>query len=70
MGKLTFSRELRTNSHRLVLALRTQALVVEPFLNLMASNEFQSVGAVLADGFVLERPQSNERIRGTNNLPL
>jgi hypothetical protein len=30
----------------------------------MATNDFQSVSAVLAADFVLEWPQSNERIRG------
>ena len=30
----------------------------------MASNDFSSVGAVLADDFLLDWPQSNERIRG------
>jgi len=30
----------------------------------MATNDFASVGQVLADDFVLEWPQSNERIRG------
>ena len=30
----------------------------------MATNDFPSVGAVLAPEFVLEWPQSNERIRG------
>lgn len=30
----------------------------------MASNDFHSVGAVLADDYTLDWPQSNERIRG------
>jgi ketosteroid isomerase-like protein len=30
----------------------------------MGTNDFSAVGAVLADDFVLEWPQSNERIRG------
>jgi hypothetical protein len=30
----------------------------------MAYNDFSSVQAVLSDQFVLERPQSNERVRG------
>ena len=33
----------------------------------MATNDFRSVGAVLSDDFVLEWPQSNERIRGRKN---
>ena len=38
--------------------------VVRRFWQLMAGNDFTAVGAVLADDFVLEWPQSNERIRG------
>ena len=38
--------------------------VVHAFWRLMASNDFASVQAVLAPDFVLEWPQSNERIRG------
>jgi ketosteroid isomerase-like protein len=38
--------------------------VVRRYWALMASNDFATVGAVLADDFVLEWPQSNERIRG------
>ena len=38
--------------------------VVEEFWRLMASNDFSSVAAVLAEEFVLDWPQSNERIRG------
>jgi hypothetical protein len=34
------------------------------FWRLMATNDFDSVAAVLADEFVLEWPQSRERIRG------
>lgn len=34
----------------------------------MATNEFNSVQQVLADSFVLEWPQSNERIRGPQNF--
>jgi ketosteroid isomerase-like protein len=30
----------------------------------MGTNDFHAVGAVLADDFILEWPQSNERIRG------
>ena len=36
--------------------------VVRRYWHLMASNDFASVGAVLADEFVLEWPPSNERI--------
>ncbi len=38
--------------------------VVREFWRLMASNDFESVAAVLAPTFVLEWPQSKERIRG------
>jgi len=38
--------------------------VVREFWRLMATNDFDSVAAVLAPDFVLEWPQSNERIRG------
>lgn len=42
----------------------TAAAVVREFWRLMATNDFDSVAAVLADDFVLEWPQSRERIRG------
>lgn len=38
--------------------------VVREFWRLMGTNDFHAVGVVLADDFVLEWPQSNERIRG------
>ena len=38
--------------------------LVHEFWRLMASNDFDSVRAVLAPDFVLEWPQSRERIRG------
>ena len=38
--------------------------VVRRYWQLMATNDFTAVGAVLSDDFVLEWPQSNERIRG------
>lgn len=41
---------------------------VKKFWELMASNDFRSVGQVLGDDFVLEWPQSNERIRGLDNF--
>lgn len=40
------------------------ASVVREFWRLMATNDFESVAAVLAADFVLEWPQSRERIRG------
>jgi hypothetical protein len=34
----------------------------------MKTNDFRSVGSILADDFSLEWPQSSERIRGRNNF--
>ena len=42
--------------------------VVREYWRLMATNDFASVAAVLAHDFVLEWPQSNERIRGAANF--
>jgi hypothetical protein len=42
--------------------------IVREFWRLMASNDFDSVKAGLADGFVMEWPQSRERIRGGENF--
>lgn len=42
--------------------------VVREFWRLMATNDFASVAAVLAPGFVLEWPQSRERIRGAERF--
>jgi ketosteroid isomerase-like protein len=42
--------------------------VAREFWRLMASNDFRSVGAVLADDYVLEWPQSKERIRGRDRF--
>ncbi len=42
--------------------------VVRTFWRLMASNEFPSVAAVLAPDFVMEWPQSRERIRGAERF--
>lgn len=41
--------------------------LVEKFWALMKTNDFRSAGSVLADDFVLDWPQSNERIRGRDN---
>src|SRR5215831_20036148 len=41
--------------------------LVQEFWELMATNDFRSVGSLLADDFVLDWPQSGERIRGRNN---
>ena len=42
--------------------------VVREFWRLMATNDFNSVAAVLAPGFVLEWPLSGERIRGAERF--
>lgn len=42
--------------------------LVREFWRLMATNDFGPVGAVLGDDFVLEWPQSGERIRGRANF--
>lgn len=42
--------------------------VVREFWRLMATNEFTAVGTILAPEFVLEWPQSNERIRGAERF--
>jgi hypothetical protein len=42
--------------------------VVREFWRLMATNDFASVKAVLSPYFILEWPQSNERIRGAENF--
>jgi ketosteroid isomerase-like protein len=44
--------------------------VVQEFWRLMATNNFHAVAAVLAHDFVLEWPQSKERIRGAANFAL
>ena len=41
--------------------------LVTRFWELMATNDFRSVGSVLSDDFLLEYPQSGERIRGRDN---
>jgi hypothetical protein len=43
---------------------QTAAEVAREFWRLMATNDFHSVSALLAPEFVLEWPQSKERIRG------
>jgi hypothetical protein len=42
--------------------------IVREFWRLMATNDFHSVKAVLAEEFVAEWPQSKERIRGGENF--
>jgi ketosteroid isomerase-like protein len=50
------------------MAKSTAVEVVREFWRLMASNDFSSVAAVLAPEFVLEWPQSGERIRGAEQF--
>jgi ketosteroid isomerase-like protein len=50
------------------MADRTTIDIVREFWRLMASNDFYSVAAVLSPDFVLEWPQSGERIRGAENF--
>jgi ketosteroid isomerase-like protein len=40
---------------------------VKQFWSLMMTNDFRSVGSLLSDEFILEWPQSKERIRGRDN---
>lgn len=48
--------------------MSTPVEVIGEFWRLMATNDFASVAAVLADEFVLEWPQSRERIRGAERF--
>jgi ketosteroid isomerase-like protein len=48
--------------------IKTAENTVREFWRLMATNDFASVKQVLDEGFVLEWPQSNERIRGAENF--
>ncbi|GGP24317.1 polyketide cyclase [Silvimonas amylolytica] len=48
--------------------MRDSEALVREFWRLMQTNDFEAVGAVLADEFVAEWPQSNERIRGRANF--
>lgn len=42
--------------------------LVHAFWAAMATNDFRAPGALLAADFVIEWPQSNERIRGADNF--
>jgi ketosteroid isomerase-like protein len=42
--------------------------LVHKYWELMMTNDFRSVGSLLSDDFVLDWPQTNERIRGRTNL--
>jgi ketosteroid isomerase-like protein len=57
----------RTGTH-IVVTVITAEYTVREFWRLMATNDFSAVTQVLATEFVLEWPQSNERIRGTENF--
>ncbi len=48
--------------------MQTPESTVREFWRLMAANDFSSVKTVLSDDFVLEWPQSGERIRGPENF--
>ncbi len=45
-----------------------QRAVVERFWAAMAANDFRSAATILHDDYVLEWPQSGERIRGRDNF--
>lgn len=53
---------------RITMPTPTAVDTVREFWRLMASNDFHSVGAVLAPEFVLDWPQTNERIRGAERF--
>jgi len=42
--------------------------LVQKFWEHMMTNDFRSVGTLLSDDFVLDWPQSNERIRGRDDF--
>jgi ketosteroid isomerase-like protein len=48
--------------------VNTAESTVREFWRLMATNDFASVKQVLAEGFVVEWPQTNELIRGPENF--
>jgi ketosteroid isomerase-like protein len=50
------------------MAEHTAESIVREFWRLMASNDFHSVQAVLSPQFILEWPQSGERIRGAQRF--
>jgi len=47
---------------------KTAAEIIEEFYQRMNTNDFHSAGELLNDNFVLEWPQSKERIRGRANF--
>jgi len=48
--------------------MHTPTEIVRHYWQLMESNDFESVRTVLAEPFILEWPQSGERIRGAANF--
>jgi hypothetical protein len=42
--------------------------IVREFWETMQTNDFRAVGQLLSDDYILEWPQSNERIRGRDNF--
>jgi ketosteroid isomerase-like protein len=42
--------------------------IVKEFYRRMNTNDFHSAGQMLSDGYILEWPQSKERIRGRDNF--
>jgi ketosteroid isomerase-like protein len=48
--------------------MTSAANIARQYWELMNTNDFRSVGALLSDDFILEWPQSRERIRGRDNL--
>ena len=65
-----FGTPLKSNVSRqhLRIPMDTATGVVREFWRLMASNDFSSVAAVLSPTYVLEWPQTNERIRGAERF--
>jgi len=48
--------------------IETAVEIVRKYWELMNTNDFRSVGSILSDDFVLEWPQSKERIRGRDKF--
>ncbi|MBK8618290.1 MAG: nuclear transport factor 2 family protein [Anaerolineales bacterium] len=46
----------------------TNKQILEQFWKTMATNDFYAVGQLLHDDYILEWPQSGERIRGRENF--
>src|ERR1051325_3365015 len=61
---IQYSDRIELRAMRLGMAIKDSVAVVRRYFDLMRSNDFNAVAAVLAAEFVLEWPLSNERIRG------